>query len=186
MSNIYFTSDLHLGHKNIIQYCNRPFVSIDEMNKVLIDNWNSVVKSNDTVYQLGDFSFNKNPKTYLSQLNGNIIHIWGNHDRKRYLGELPKKLTLQHRNMDILLLHDPSFIFNPYDIDNVYLTEIASKCDYIFCGHVHEKWKYNKLGFTYIDGYLIQVYNVPVINVGVDVWDYKPVNIEELIKFKNE
>ena len=53
----YFISDLHFGHFNIIRYDNRPFNSVDEMDKVLIDNWNSVVSDNDTVYILATRSY---------------------------------------------------------------------------------------------------------------------------------
>ena len=70
----FFTADLHLGHKNIIKYCNRPFSSLKDMDETIINNWNSVVGKNDTVYALGDlvFGFHKYEK-YLNQLNGKII-----------------------------------------------------------------------------------------------------------------
>lgn len=83
---IYFTSDLHLTHSKIIQYCNRPFSSIDEHDKQLIDNWNSRVNKKDTVYMLGDFGFSpsKSNVEYLqklaNKLTGRIILIRGNHD----------------------------------------------------------------------------------------------------------
>lgn len=71
----------HFGHKNIIKLADRPFVSIDEMNEKLIDNWNSVVKPGDTVYHLGDFSFKgKKNEEYEKLLNGTLIKIQGNHD----------------------------------------------------------------------------------------------------------
>lgn len=54
---IYFTSDLHLGHANVIRHCNRPFSSAEELDEVLIQNWNSRVTNNDTVYILGDLMF---------------------------------------------------------------------------------------------------------------------------------
>ena len=59
--NIWFTSDLHLGHGNIIKYCNRPFKDIEHMNRALIDNWNSRVKLNDVVFHVGDFCFKNSP-----------------------------------------------------------------------------------------------------------------------------
>ena len=54
---IYFTSDLHLGHKNIIEYEDRPWVNVDDMTYGIINRWNSIVKPNDEVYILGDFAF---------------------------------------------------------------------------------------------------------------------------------
>ena len=51
---IWFTSDLHLGHRAAISMCERPFETVEEMNEILIRNFNSCVKKNDTVYILGD------------------------------------------------------------------------------------------------------------------------------------
>ncbi len=79
---IFFTSDTHFGHANIIKYCNRPFESVNQMDEVLINNWNSVVRPDDEVYHLGDFSF-ADPKKYVYRLNGKIHLIKGNHDYRR-------------------------------------------------------------------------------------------------------
>ena len=80
MANIYVTSDTHFNHKNIIEYCNRPYSSVEEMNKAIIDNWNSVVKDEDTVYVLGDFCLGGKEaiKELCSQLKGHKILIKGN------------------------------------------------------------------------------------------------------------
>ena len=68
----YFTADLHLGHDNIISFCNRPFKNIEEMDKAIIDNWNSKVTEKDEVWILGDFSYRsvKNVENYLQKLKG--------------------------------------------------------------------------------------------------------------------
>lgn len=81
---IYFISDTHFNHSNIIEYCNRPFNDIKEMNDTLINNWNSVVKKDDIVYHLGDFALadEEKLKELYSKLNGTIILIRGNHDGK--------------------------------------------------------------------------------------------------------
>ena len=82
MSKIFITSDTHFSHKNIIKYCNRPFSSVEEMNSVLTDNWNSIVSKDDLVIHLGDFSFGRtieSIKNHLDKLNGNKILILGNH-----------------------------------------------------------------------------------------------------------
>lgn len=82
MANTFFVSDTHWGHKNIIQYSNRPYANVDEMNEALIKNWNALVKPEDTVYHLGDFAFMpyREFKNTVRRLNGIIHVILGNHD----------------------------------------------------------------------------------------------------------
>lgn len=83
---IYFTGCTHFGHYNIIKLANRPFQSVQEMDEVLIENWNKTVKPTDTVIHHGDFSYKgeKNPEHYTKKLNGDIIYIRGNHDPKNW------------------------------------------------------------------------------------------------------
>ena len=80
--HIFFTSDSHYGHSNIIWMCKRPYTNVEEMNRKLIENWNNVVKPDDLVFHLGDFAFGGQPlwRSIREQLNGNIILIKGNHD----------------------------------------------------------------------------------------------------------
>jgi calcineurin-like phosphoesterase family protein len=78
--SIFFSSDFHLGHSNIIKYCKRPFKDVLEMNNTIINNFNTKLNINDILFHLGDFSF-KNSKTYNLLFSGiKIIHIKGNHD----------------------------------------------------------------------------------------------------------
>ena len=82
--NVWFTSDSHFYHANIIKYCNRPFASVEEMNEKLIENWNSVVGKDDLVWCLGDFCLGPDQKKHIpelvSKLNGRINLVLGNHD----------------------------------------------------------------------------------------------------------
>lgn len=87
MANFYI-SDIHEGHKNIIQYDKRPFFTISEMNKTLIDNWNKKVSENDTVYILGDLSWSKNGVEFYQSLKGNKVLIKGNHDTSKFCRDL--------------------------------------------------------------------------------------------------
>lgn len=83
METIYFTSDLHLDHGNIIKYCNRPFTDPISMTEQLILNWNNQVTLNDSVFILGDFLWHKDVNRLYSvtnRLNGHKILIRGNHD----------------------------------------------------------------------------------------------------------
>lgn len=83
--NVFFTSDSHFGHESIITFCKRPFSSVEEMDKVLIDNWNKVVGPNDYIFHLGDFCFKGSQywDRILNQLNGHKFLILGNHDLSR-------------------------------------------------------------------------------------------------------
>lgn len=86
MSDIYFTSDHHFGHDNIITHCNRPFDSVKEMDEYMIMEWNTFVDEGDHVYHLGDFAYKDGGRPLAStveQLNGNITLVMGNHDHDR-------------------------------------------------------------------------------------------------------
>lgn len=80
---IFFTSDWHIGHKNILDYDQRPFRDLDHMHKVLINNYNSCVKENMTCYFLGDMGLCKGDiiKDVIKQLQGTKVLILGNHDK---------------------------------------------------------------------------------------------------------
>ena len=80
----WFTADEHLGHENIIKYCNRPFSTVEEMDATIIDNYNQVVLKDDIVVHAGDFCWLNNfkdvYKIYVQKLNGTQIFLRGSHD----------------------------------------------------------------------------------------------------------
>lgn len=82
MKNTWFTSDLHFGHQNILEYEKdaRPFKTLEEMHETLINNWNMVVNKNDIVYVLGDFAFGRDNISIAARLHGRKRLILGNHD----------------------------------------------------------------------------------------------------------
>lgn len=113
---MWFTSDLHLNHENILKYCperGNLWSSVNEMNQSIIDRWNSVVKPKQLIYCLGDICFYNTD--ILNKLNGKIILIKGNHDRKEIINcgrfeavvpyleiKLDKKLiTMCHYKMEV-------------------------------------------------------------------------------------
>ena len=110
MSKIFYTSDLHFGHNNIIIYENRPFININEMTNKLIRNWNSKVNINDDVYILGDFAFqNKNLSiddinNIVKNLNGKKHLIIGNHDN--WINKLDVKIRLWESIDSYLKIND--------------------------------------------------------------------------------
>ena len=170
---IYFTSDLHLRHANIINLCNRPFKNIQEMDNTILRNWNNTIKEEDLVYLLGDISL-RGPQHYpwykatIPKLHGEKVLILGNHDYLKPFQYLKMGFSSVHTSLCLeskwlFLVHDP--------INKIY----APKNYNVICGHVHEKFKF-------ADGY------PKTINVGVDIWGYKPVSLftiqEELKQFK--
>lgn len=82
---VLFTSDTHFGHANIIRYSNRPFASVEDMDEVLIRNWNARVRPDDEIWHLGDLTFrdDKGAGALLRRLNGRKHLVWGNHDSQR-------------------------------------------------------------------------------------------------------
>ena len=93
-SKIFFTSDLHANHTNIIASCHRPYKDAEEMNEALINNWNSVVDDESVVFCLGDFAWGGYAKwkDFRDKLNGHIVLIIGNHDRRNLTSTAEKEL----------------------------------------------------------------------------------------------
>ena len=80
---VFFSGGHHFFHKNVIKFCNRPFTDVREMNNCMINNWNSIVRNDDTVFYLGDFSFGgqKVTQAMLERLNGKKFICLGDHDQ---------------------------------------------------------------------------------------------------------
>jgi len=166
---IWFTSDFHINHYNIIRYTNRPFKTLEEMNNTIIKKFNERVKEDDQVFFLGDFIFRSGsgrgegekdkPGYFQKQLNcKNIIYIGGNHDKNNSLKTPIQNLVIKHGGKRIFLVHNPEFCNVNYD--------------FCICGHVHNKWQFKRIkrNENFID----------CCNVSIEQWNYYPVNINEI------
>jgi len=171
----FFTADWHINHGNIIEYCDRPFATVEEMNETIIKNHNARVKDEDTVFFLGDFSF-KNSKggkvgeglpikaeDIIKRLNGRFVFVKGNHDRNNSLKTIIERVVIKYGKFKINLVHNPEFV--------------DYSCDFNFIAHVHNHWKFKVMTSTE-QWRGTQVTNC--INVGVDVNDFRPKTFEEL------
>jgi len=172
--NYWVTSDLHLGHANIIKYCNRPFGSLEEMNEKIIKRWNERIKPDDTVYHLGDFCFKSaidkgngmpiKPMDWLKQLNGNIMLIKGNHEGNNGIKTNIQSIKIKYAKYIINMCHRPQ--------------DISYNCDFNLVGHVHDKWKSNVTELPQKD-----YRKIVSINVGVDVWHFYPISLNEIVRY---
>lgn len=170
MSRVFFTSDLHLDHKRVIEYSKRPFGTVEEMNEHLISNWNSVVGRGDRVYVLGDFSLGKPDRAlwFGRRLMGQKFLVAGNHDegsRAHYESA------------------DSPFIWVK---DVAYLTVEAQKI--MLCHYAMLTWRSSHHGSWMLHGHshgsLPDDPGARRLDVGVDVpaWNYTPVSFEQIKK----
>lgn len=125
----WIVSDLHFDHANIIDYCDRPFDSVEEMDKQLLANWNQTVADSDTVLFLGDLTMCSEKKAinYYNKLNGDIIFIKGNHDSidiDSGIGVVYDSITLKHRGITYHCTHYPQ------ELDQLHN-------NYVLHGHTH-------------------------------------------------
>ena len=173
---IYFTSDLHLGHKNIVDLCKRPFANVDAMDAVLIDNWNRKVKKNDIVYLTGDVVWDKKKVAYyMEQLSGKKILVAGNHDStwikreecKKYFEEIVLYLEVHLNGHPITMCHYPMLEWRSSR------EESKRKLGYLIHGHIH-----NRIADEYRQLFL----QFNALNAGVDVNDFAPVTFDELVE----
>ena len=167
---IYFTSDCHFNHKNIIPYCNRPFANVAEMNRVLIDNWNSVVKSEDTVYVLGDFILG-NADTVpdiLRQLNGTIILVRGNHDTRAKLN-IYNALGIEVKDIAYVPYKGRFFMCCHFPIASEEFIKMVVENNsevVMLYGHVHDQAP--------------KGYDRGTYHIGADTNNFTPISIEQV------
>lgn len=113
----YYISDMHLGHNNVLRFDNRPFASVEEMDRMLIEYWNMRVREDDHVYIIGDFCYKSAyaPEYYLSRLKGHKHLIIGNHDgaimkspnAQSYFESIDKILRISDEGRGVVLCHFP-------------------------------------------------------------------------------
>ena len=160
---IWFTSDTHFSHYNIIKYCDRPY-SWEEHDEVLIENWNSVVGKKDRVFHLGDFGFGSPDKLYKNvacRLNGKITLIRGSHDKN-------VKHPLSTRFRDIFIVH--------------FLKD--RKKEIFLSHHSHRVWPKSYHGSLHLYGHShgrLPPYGASM-DVGVDCNEFKPISFDYVVE----
>jgi len=187
-SREWFTSDQHFNHANCIEFSQRPFAHIEDMNESLIKNWNSYVCPQDTVFVVGDFAFKKSDReihqlqNIIKRLNGRKVLIMGNHDHtKNHMYRCGFDVVVQNltiklgRNMECFVSH------KPYRCSRLWKwwTEVSR-------GWKHKDWhsrpeKRNMIqihGHTHSDKKLSET----GICVCVEAWNYRPVNSLEIVQ----
>lgn len=186
---IYFTSDPHYGHINILKYCpNRKFDNIEDMNETLIKNYNEAVKPEDTCIFVGDIFFRcpkSKAKAIMRRLNGKKILVLGNHDQSMTqmmrlgfdLACYSMSIRIDGQKVDIKhypfkpkwwerLFMKAKFKDLKYDLRYLDRRPI-DKGQFLIHGHIHSTEKFRGRQ----------------IHVGVDAWDMKPVSIEQIKKY---
>lgn len=161
MSRVLFTADLHLGHGNILRFCDRPFADIYEHDRVLGELWNSVVTPNDTVYVVGDFAHKMHPRRMrqvFDGLRGEKHLVIGNHDngavRALPWASVSDRVSISVDGQRLLLDHYPGRSWHGSNRDVIQLF-----------GHTH--------------GRLDDLWNAA--DVGVDRWNYMPVDLPQIL-----
>lgn len=184
---IYFTSDTHFCHENIISYCDRPFMNTLMMNENMVSNWNEKVDENDTVFHLGDLGYTADTYDFLRELNGNKILVMGNHDYSLSRKTIEEIFDKVHEDVVTLCIKDGNeghrrhgdsaefikghLINNDYiEIDMTHKPHDRRKNKFTIVGHVHDDWKFlpNQL------------------NVSVDVWDFEPIKLNKVLDYYDE
>lgn len=180
-SRVFFTSDTHFFHENIIRFCARPFANIEEMNETLIANWNSVVGPDDIVFHLGDFCYGGSAEwsKILNSLNGKIYLIMGNHDMKNLrqgyysrFEDVKQQMVITIDGNTIYLNHYPFLCFSGSYKDTVWQ----------LFGHIHSRGAQS----SGLDAPRLQYLYPNQYDVGVDNNNFTPVSYAQVKKIIEE
>lgn len=185
MGKIFFSSDLHFGHERVLQFDNRPFQSVEEMDTELVRRWNAKVGKGDLVYVLGDLiwkSRNNDAEAIIKSLNGQILLIKGNHDRFLHNSKAKTALAGIKDYDDIavtledgtsrrcILSHYFIPMYNGHRYQAIHLhghSHFTDEADV----EIDIAEKLNSLGFRN-----------EIYNVGCMYWNYEPVTLDEILR----
>jgi calcineurin-like phosphoesterase family protein len=160
-SEAYIAADLYLGYTNIIRRNNRPFMNVEEMNKLLLKNWNETVSSDDIVYFLGDISYGESAKNmdyWLKRLSGNIVFIKGDDDFSEDIEFLLDYVMVEIGNKHFCLVHNPADA--PENFDGWII-------------HAHN-YSHDLQKHPFIDR------ERKTINISLEATEYRPVSFTEI------
>lgn len=158
MSELFFIGDLHLGHNNILKFSsfrNNMWSNIDEMHRGIVDIWNSKVSDKDTVWVLGDVTFNKKYLYLMCEMRGIKNLVLGNHDNLSIDQYTPyfNKIFGAIQYKEFMLTHIP-----------IHESELEYRCKYNIHGHMHKTSLKDKR----------------YINVNCDQNECSPISLEEI------
>ena len=166
MAELWVWADPHLDHPAILHFCGRPFPNLMEMNAALIDNYNADVGPKDDVLFLGDYAF-RNHARHLARLRGNKTFVFGNHDRMpldtlrnftRVVGSsrCPGIIEMAIGKYQLCFSHYPLASWN---------------------GSFHGTWNVH----GHCHGRMPESATMLRMDAGVDLFNYRPVNIDVII-----
>lgn len=164
----YYISDLHIGHENILRFDNRPFADVNEMNNKLIENWNARVRSDDTVYILGDFIWAKESEwpSIVGSLGGNKVLIRGNHDpkqfsasTKRMFQEITDLKEIKDSGKHVVMCHYPIPFFRASFASTAFMLygHVHQTIEYEYIAKLRREVKANSTGYGTPNGNFINV-----------------------------
>ena len=183
LNRVFITADHHFNHENIIRYCNRPFENITEMDKSLIDNWNSVVRPQDRVIHLGDFTLEgfSVAREYFAQLNGDIsILSYPWHHDKRWL---KTNLSLKSKSSFDVRLWPPMVVLEVPQLGKDGYNLAITLCHYPMA-----IWDRKHYGAWHLHGHSHGKYHPPseddlgyaCQDIGVDCCDFFPISLAQV------
>lgn len=159
MSNIFFISDMHLGHENIMKFGQREFNSIEEHDEALVGSWNAIVRPKDIVWVLGDVAFTTQSLKLFDRMSGRKRLIMGNHDRfdtGLYMKYFEDVKAFEKRYHGLVMTHIP---IHPQEMAyRNWATNVH--------GHIHHPEK--------------DIKDSSYINVNVDIIGMIPISLDQL------
>lgn len=161
----YIISDTHFGHGKIIEYGQRPFDNVEQMNNRLVQCWNTIVDEKDTVFHLGDVRHHPDPhdeQYWFDKLNGDIVLITGNHDNppEGFDYHVLKSAVIQHGKYEFYLEHQPVG-FSGWQIH----------------GHAHNN---DLMNYGFIN------HGTQRVNISAELLHYCPLSLTRLVRLLGE